>query len=143
MHFYEAFDKFRAKCGLDVPSLMDGDNTILFDDQHAVTFQCDKADKSVILSSEICDAVGLGDNDLQMLLEASLFGAQTGGASFALSRQLSKVILWKRQDDSFIDEQALAQVINGFLATVITWKQRLAGGNGENTHVYAGKGLLA
>ncbi len=61
-----------------------------------------------------------------MLLDASLLGAQTGGAAFAVSRALGKVILWKRHDDAFDDVSALEQAINTFLAAVITWKERLA-----------------
>ncbi|MCR5812987.1 MAG: type III secretion system chaperone [Desulfovibrio sp.] len=127
MLFSDVFDALARKYGFsEAHSAAGGDVTLLFDGLHAVTFQCDADDKSVLFLAEICDLTDVRGDRAEMLLEASLLGAQTGGAAFALSLQLGKVVLWKRHDDCFADENALEQAINTFLAAVITWKGRLA-----------------
>lgn len=135
MRFSNVFSEFTEKCGLGAPVQADGEKTLLFDGIHVVTFQCNKEDHSVILSSEICDAAQLAEDEWEMLLEASLLGAQTGGAAFAVSRKLGKVVLWKRHDDAFEDVVALEKAVNTFLAAVITWSGRLA--SSSNIQVYA------
>ena len=62
------------------------------------------------------------------LMEASLLGSQTEGASFAVARNLGKLVLWKRHDDDFPDVAALERAINSFLSAVITWKAKLVSG---------------
>ncbi len=125
MHFSTVIDALARKCGLG--SVEQGKAiSLLFDGQHDVTFQCDDSDRSVLMYAEICDVTDMRGSWAEMLLDASLLGAQTGGAALAVSRALGKVILWKRHDDAFEDVSALEQAINTFLAAVITWKERLA-----------------
>lgn len=125
MQFFAAMDALARKCGLS--GVESGDSlSLLFDGQHDVTFQCNKSDRSVLMFTEICNVTDMRGSWAEMLLQASLLGAQTEGAAFAVSSRLGKVILWKRYDDAFEDESALEQAINSFLTAVITWKDRLA-----------------
>ncbi|MCR4666802.1 MAG: type III secretion system chaperone [Desulfovibrio sp.] len=131
MHFDKAFADFSTKYGMGASFQADRELTILFDNRHAVTFQCDDEDKSVIFSAEICDVGDLARNGFEMLLEASLLGSQTSGAAFAVVKELGKVVLWKRYNNAFDDVGELEQSINRFLAAVITWKQRMTSGPAE------------
>ncbi|MCR5562250.1 MAG: type III secretion system chaperone [Desulfovibrio sp.] len=131
MQFSLVLDELAKKCGLGSfePG---GELSLLFDGQHTVTFQSDPDDRSVVLFAEICDVDTLSPDRLGDLMEASLLGSQTEGASFAVARNLAKLILWKRHDDDFSDVAALERAINSFLSAVITWKAKLAeGARGE------------
>ena len=127
MRFSLVLDELARKCGLGSfePG---GELSLMFDGQHTVTFQSDADDGSVIFFAEICDVDTLNPNRLGDLMEASLLGSQTGGASFAVARKLGKLVLWKRHDDDFPDVAALERAINSFLSAVITWKAKLVGG---------------
>ncbi len=127
MQFSLVLDELAQKCGLGSfePG---GELSLMFDGQHTVTFQSDPDDRSVVLFAEICDVDTLSPDRLGDLMEASLLGSQTEGASFAVARNLGKLILWKRHDDDFPDVAALERAINSFLSAVITWKGKLEGG---------------
>ncbi len=127
MQFSLVLDELAKKCGLGSfePG---GELSLLFDGQHTVTFQSDPDDRSVVLFAEICDVDTLSPDRLGDLMEASLLGSQTEGASFAVARNLGKLILWKRHDDDFSDVAALERAINSFLSAVITWKAKLVEG---------------
>ncbi|MBR4607133.1 MAG: type III secretion system chaperone [Lachnospiraceae bacterium] len=130
MQFFAVMDALARKCGLSGVEPRDS-LSLLFDGQHDVTFQCNRSDRSVLMFTEICDVTDMRGSWAEMLLQASLLGAQTEGAAFAVSSRLGKVILWKRYDDAFEDESALEQAINTFLTAVITWKDRLAKQNAD------------
>ena len=127
MQFSLVLDEFARKCGLGSfePG---GELSLMFDGRHTVTFQSDADDRSVVLYAEICDVDALNPSMLGDLMEASLLGSQTEGASFAVARNLGELVLWKRHDDDFSDVVALERAINSFLSAVITWKAKLVGG---------------
>ena len=75
---------------------------------------------------ELGDASALDKEGCLRLLKASLLGAETGGAAFAVHEQLDKILLWKRFDDAFADCPAFEKALNGFLAQASAWKPRLA-----------------
>ena len=129
MQFSLALDELAHKCGLGSfePG---GELSLMFDGRHTVTFQCDADDRSVVLFAEICDVDALNPDSLGDLMEASLLGSQTGGASFAVARNLGKLVLWKRHDDDFPNVAALERAINSFLSAVITWKDKLTSSRG-------------
>ncbi|MCR4665900.1 MAG: type III secretion system chaperone [Desulfovibrio sp.] len=124
MQFSLVFDEFIRKCGLGNVEL-DSDLSLMFDGRHTVTFQCNEDDQTVFFYAEICDVDKLNPDSLADLLEASLLGSQTEGASFAVARKLGKLILWKRYGDDFPDVLALERAISSFLSSVITWKSKL------------------
>jgi len=102
-----------------------GNVTLLFDDEHEVTFMPDEG-ADVFFQCEIGDASMLGADGCRVLLEASF--SQTDGAAFAIHPALQKVVLWKRYGE-FASRAALEKAINDFLGQVVSWKQRLASGD--------------
>ena len=103
-----------------------GSVTLLFDNEHEVTFMPDEGDDVVFFQCEVGDASQFGSDGCRKLLEASF--SLTDGAAFAIHPALQKVVLWKRFDE-FASLAAFEQAINDFLGQVITWKQRLASGD--------------
>ncbi len=118
--------RFGEALGIDdLTADEDGGCSLLFDGEHEVFFACDKEDHSVLMYSRIGSAARFNKDDCLMLLKASLLGAQTGGAALSIDEQTDAAVLWKRFDDT-ISEDVLKVVLEGFLAQVIDWKQKLA-----------------
>ena len=103
-----------------------GSVTLLFDNEHEVTFMPDEGDSTVFFQCEVGEASQLGSDGCRALLEASF--SQTDGAAFAIHPALQKVVLWKRFDE-FVSLAAFEKAINEFLGQVVAWKQRLASGD--------------
>ena len=136
MNVLKLLNDLAAKIGIGrlVPEA-DGGVTLLFDDAHEVSFtpaEEDNAeeDNAVVFQCELADASRLRPEDFRALLEASL--AETGGAGFAIHRQLDKLLLWKHFSE-FNSAAELEKAINDFLAQVILWKERLANGSFSDT----------
>ncbi|MBQ7650131.1 MAG: type III secretion system chaperone [Victivallales bacterium] len=102
-----------------------GSVTLLFDNEHEVTFMPDDG-ADVFFQCEIGDASMLDADGCRALLEASF--SQTDGAAFAIHPALQKVVLWKRYGE-FASRAEFEKVINDFLGLVVSWKQRLASGD--------------
>ncbi len=102
-----------------------GSVTLLFDDEHAITFMPDEG-TAVFFQCEIGDASLLESDGSRVLLEASF--SQTDGAAFAIHPALQKVVLWKRYGE-FASRTEFERSINDFLGQVVSWKQRLASGD--------------
>jgi hypothetical protein len=94
--------------------------SLLFDGEHELSLTQETIDGSVFLHAPVGDAPEEEDV-LREFLSASLLGAQTGGAAFALSGKT--LILWKRHD-GFEDYGSLEKAINAFLERLIYWKER-------------------
>lgn len=135
MEFSAILAQFGDAIGMSGLSLdADGSCTLLFDDAHEITFTCDAADHAVLLYSEVGKASDLREKSEAMrLLSASLLGAQTGGAAFAVHEAMDAVILWKRYDDRFQDVADIEKAVNDFLPQVEEWKGRLQEHTGEST----------
>ena len=131
MNALELLNDLAAKIGIGrlVPEA-DGGVTLLFDDAHEVSFTPAEEDNAVVFQCELADASRLRPEDFRALLEASL--AETGGAGFAIHRQLDKLLLWKHFSE-FNSAAELEKAINDFLAQVILWKERLANGSFSDT----------
>ena len=103
-----------------------GSITLLFDNEHEVTFMPEESGNAVFFQCEIGDASQLGQDGCRSLLEASF--SQTDGAAFSIHHELDKVILWKRYGE-FSSYAELENAINDFLGLVVVWKNRLASGD--------------
>jgi hypothetical protein len=109
--------------------------SLLFDGELELTFVRDREDDAVFLYGLAGNSMTLRDAETcRSLLAASLLGAETGGAAFALRG--NSVILWKRYS-GFEDYFALEKALNGFLAQLAQWRKRLdglpeSGGGGGN-----------
>lgn len=103
----------------------DGQCSLLFDGEHEVTFVRDPEDRSLILYCELGKLPAQADGLCLRLMQASLLGAETGGAALSVHGAQNTVVLWKRHDENFEDLTALKQALNAFLAQVIHWKERL------------------
>ena len=125
MEWTMTLERFGSSIGIDhlVPDV-DSSCSLLFDSQYEVTFIHDDEDHSLLMYCEIGSASELGKEACLMLLKASLLGAETGGAAFAIHDKLEKVVLWKRYDDTMTDDD-LKEAVNGFLAQVTVWKKKL------------------
>lgn len=81
---------------------------------------------------EMGDADRQEKPDLLRLMEASVLGARTGGASFGIHDRLNKLVLWKRHVDSFEDASDLERKVNNFLAQIIYWREHLTNSQGSD-----------
>lgn len=129
MQFTQAISQLGQKIGIGDLAL-DDQNTcsLLFDESIEVQFTADGDDRSVIFSCILGRASDLAADPARAraLLEASLLGARTGGAAFSISPEDDSLVMWKRHDDSFIDEQDLEKKVNAFLEDCIIWKEKAA-----------------
>ncbi|MDD2966668.1 MAG: type III secretion system chaperone [Desulfovibrionaceae bacterium] len=127
MNLSLVLEQLGADIGLGALSLdADGQCSLLFDGEHEVTFTPNAEDHSLLLHCEVGTFSKLPSEACPELMQASLLGAETGGAALALHRGLDKIILWKRHDENFADVHALRQALEAFLAQAIHWKTRLA-----------------
>ena len=126
MQFGDVMRELAEKCGIG-PLKFDDDGSValLFDGEHEITFTPNAEDRSVLFHAELGPAPLQDSAACLNLLTASLLGAQTGGAAFAVHEALGTVVLWKRHDDSFVDCPDLERAVNLFLAQIIAWKEKL------------------
>lgn len=130
MEFAALLEQLGAAMGLeDLRPDADGQCALLFDGEHEVTFTPDIQDHSLILHCEVGSASALDRAACLALMQASLLGAETGGAALSVHTGLDKIILWKRYDENFQDLVAVRQAIDSFLPQVMYWKGRLGGQN--------------
>lgn len=135
MNFDVVMDELVRKMGIGSLKVDDkGSFSLLFDDEHELFFTPDKDDRSILFYAEIGDISNLHTENYQHLLSASLLGAETEGATFALNKNLGKLVLWKRYSENFEDLTNLEQAINVFLGQVIAWKEKF------NTAISAAQG---
>ena len=100
-----------------------GSVTLLFDNEHEITFMPEEGGDAVFFQCETGDASRLDSNGCRALLEASF--SQTDGAAFAIHHELDKVVLWKRYGE-FASYAELEKTVNDFLGLAVVWKKRLA-----------------
>ena len=118
MEWTTTLERFGSSIDIDhLAPDVDGSCALLFDSRDEVTFTHDKEDHALFMYCEIGDASGLSKDACLALLEASLLGAETGGAALSIHKALGRVVLWKRFDDN---------AVNAFLAQVSVWKKKLA-----------------
>lgn len=126
MTFSESMDELARTAGIGpVATDEEGGVTLLFDGEHEVTFS-PAPDGGILFLCEVGDADRLGEGACRALLEASFSG--TGGAAFAIRRDLGKVVLWTRHGP-FASSAGLERAVNDFLGHAIAWKKRLADGD--------------
>jgi len=127
MKFFDVMNELTTHSGMGSVSPDEtGSMTLLFDNEHEVTFMPEENGDAVYFQCEIGDALQLGPDGCRVLLEASF--SQTDGAAFAIHHELDKVILWKRFGE-FSSRNELENAINDFLGLVVVWKKRLASGD--------------
>ncbi len=131
MKWEAAIGEVLAETGL-AATVRDGDGafSLLFDNEHEVSFEPDADDGSVLFHAEVGDSASLDAAGLRSLLEASLLGANTAGAAFSIDSRFGKVVLWKRCHE-FSSAAALRRELEAFLGQVIHWKARIADGFAE------------
>lgn len=61
------------------------------------------------------------------LLRANLFGADTGGATFALDPRTEEIVLCRTLDTAALDADRFEALIVGFMAQVRHWSSELSG----------------
>lgn len=127
MEFRNAMNELAASIGMrPVVPEESGGFTLLFDGEHEVAFEPDGGD--TLFHAEAGEAAGLDREALLSLLEASLLGAETGGAAFGVHRALGTVVLWKRYGE-FSSAAELEKALQEFLGLAVEWKRRLSSGD--------------
>lgn len=127
MEWNTTLESFGSSLGIDgLAPDADGSCSLLFDGENEITFTHDEEDRAIFMYCEIGDAADLSRNACLALLEASLLGAETGGAALSVHGALGRVVLWKRFDDSALNPDTLGLAVNDFLAQVAVWKKKLA-----------------
>ncbi|MBQ9406683.1 MAG: type III secretion system chaperone [Desulfovibrio sp.] len=125
MQYQDLICAFAEKIGIGSPSFAaDGSVAFLFDGEHEVTITPDADDRAILFHAEVGSSANLDKNACRRLLKASLLGAETCGAAFALHEALDTVLLWKRHDDAFAGCADFERAVNAFLAQVIVWKEQ-------------------
>lgn len=100
--------------------------TLCFDGVHNITFEHDAEDHALLVYGIVGSSAGLRTvGDYRALLEASLLGAQTGGAAFGVHAATEELVLWKRLGDEFADYAVFATALNDFLAQFANWKKKI------------------
>ena len=128
MRFKAAMDELVAAMGM--PSVTSDDSgafSLLFDDKFEISFSPDGEDDSVVFHADVSDASELAEGVCRSLLEQSLLGAKTGGASFSIDPTAKRVVIWKRYRD-FADCGELERALEQFLGQVVFWMDRLSNG---------------
>lgn len=127
MDLIHAMNELAAGIGMrPVEADETGGFTLLFDGEHEMSFAPDGG--GTVFHAPVGEADRLDREGLLSLLEASLLGAETGGAAFGLHRAAGKLVLWKRYGE-FSGRADLESAIHLFLGQVIEWKRRLASGD--------------
>ena len=127
MKLIEALNELASRAGIaQIVPEKTGCVTLLFDNEHEVSFVPEEDGCGVCFQCEVGDASQLGPDGCRALLEASY--SETDGAAFAIHRALEKGILWKRFGEFYTCAE-FEKAVNGFLGVAIAWKTRFASGN--------------
>ena len=127
MELTALFEELGTSMGIDRLTFdADGQCSLLFDGEHEVTFLHDQGDHALIMYCEVGKLSAQADDICRDLMQASLLGAETGGAALSLDSRLDTIVLWKRHDENFDALPLLEQALNAFLTQAIHWKTRLA-----------------
>lgn len=126
MELIHAMNELAAGIGMrPVEADETGGFTLLFDGVQEVSFAPDG--DGAVFHAPVGEAARLDREGLLSLLEASLLGAETGGAAFGLHRAAGEVVLWKRYGE-FSGRADLETAIHEFLGLALEWKRRLPEG---------------
>lgn len=126
MELIHAMNELAAGIGMrPVEADETGGFTLLFDGVQEISFAPDG--NKAVFHAPVGEAARLDREGLLSLLEASLLGAETGGAAFGLHRATGEVVLWKRYGE-FSGRADLEAAIGQFLGLALEWKRRLEEG---------------
>ena len=93
MEWNTTLESFGSSLGIDgLAPDADGSCSLLFDGENEITFTHDEEDRAIFMYCEIGDAADLSRNACLALLEASLLGAETGGAALSVKAVTGKPI---------------------------------------------------
>jgi hypothetical protein len=101
---------------------------LMFDGKTALNFEHDAAAGCIHLYGTLAPLPAAGREALfQQLLQANLFGAQTGGATLAVDAAHHEVVLCRSVPLEGGTGAAFAAVVERFVAALEEWSSRLAG----------------
>ena len=134
MELTALFEELGTSMGIDRLTFdADGQCYLLFDGAHEVTFLHNQEDHALIMYCELGKLSAQADDICRELMQASLLGAETGGAALSVDSRLDVIVLWKRHDESFDSLPFLEQALNAFLTQAIQWKARLGPKNASRS----------
>lgn len=102
---------------------------LLFEEAVAIDLEIDDAQDCIQLYSVLgpvppgnCEAL------YRALLEGSLFGSQTGGATLSVDAVREEVLIWRRLELAVADVTQLARMLEELAACAQVWRQKLGSG---------------
>lgn len=107
-----------------------GVTRLLINDKYLIHLRSSPDEKFFYLYSKAGELPQAGKKDTicEMLLEANLFGEDTGNAMFSVHRETRSIILMKIFDASNTTLESYQRDFQLFINTLAYWKEKLAGG---------------
>ncbi|MBL8251044.1 MAG: type III secretion system chaperone [Candidatus Competibacter sp.] len=129
MNIHDVLAELGHQMGLNVTLNEEGVCRLVFDERFPVDIEASPDNDAVHLYSVLCP-IPPEDKErfYERLLEANLFGGDTGGAWFALDGSHGEVVLNRTVSIANIDYQDFANLLEGFVNCLESWSDRLAGG---------------
>lgn len=99
---------------------------LVFDSVLVVDIEATEGDQIVNLYATVCTTPAEGKDALyETLLEASLFGLGTGGASFGIDKERGELLLWRVLNMDKTDYQEFVNVLESFVNHLEVWKDKI------------------
>ncbi len=129
MNIHDVLAELGHQMGLNVTLNEEGVCRLVFDERFPVDIEASPDNDAVHLYSVLCP-IPPEDKErfYERLLEANLFGGDTGGAWFALDGSHGEVVLNRTVSMANIDYQDFANLLEGFVNHLEAWDDKLSHG---------------
>ena len=129
MNIRDALAELGHQMGVNVTLNEEGVCRLVFDERFLVDIEASPDQDAVHLYSVLCP-IPPDDKErfYERLLEANLFGGDTGGAWFALDRAHGEVVLNRTVSMANTDYREFADALEGFVNHLEAWDDKLAHG---------------
>lgn len=129
MNIRDVLAELGHQMGLNVTLNDEGVCRLVFDDRFSVDVEASPDNDAVHLYSVLCPVPPENKEPFyERLLEANLFGGDTGGAWFALDGVHGEVVLNRTVKMTNTDYQDFADLLEAFVAHLESWSDKLSGG---------------
>ncbi|MBK8964026.1 MAG: type III secretion system chaperone [Candidatus Competibacteraceae bacterium] len=129
MNIRDVLAELGHQMGLNVTLNEEGVCRLVFDDRFSVDIEVGPDNATVHLYSVLCPIPPENKESFyEWLLEANLFGGDTGGAWFALDGAHGEVVLNRTLKMANTDYRDFADLLEAFVNHLEAWTDKLAGG---------------
>jgi hypothetical protein len=130
MNIRDVLAELGHQMGLNVTLNDEGVCRLVFDDRFSVDVEASPDNDAVHLYSVLCPVPPENKEPFyERLLEANLFGGDTGGAWFALDGAHGEVVLNRTLKMTDTDYRDFADLLEAFVNHLEAWTDKLAGGD--------------